>query len=44
MKLGVPQSLLKQTEQTPQIRERKLLGIIETILSMLWAATPAGDR
>ena len=34
---------LKQTEQTLQTREHELIGIIETIPSMLWSASPAGE-
>ena len=34
---------LKQTEGALQMREHELLGIIETIPSMLWSASPAGE-
>jgi PAS domain S-box-containing protein len=34
---------LKETEQALQVREHELLGIIETIPSMLWSASPAGE-
>src|SRR5580698_2282607 len=34
---------LKQTEQSLQTREHELIGIIETIPSMLWSASPAGE-
>ena len=34
---------LKQTEQALQMREQELLGIIETIPSMLWSTSPAGE-
>jgi PAS domain S-box-containing protein len=34
---------LKQAKQALQIREQELLGIIDTIPSMLWAATPDGE-
>jgi PAS domain S-box-containing protein len=33
---------LKETESALQTREHQLLGIIETIPSMLWSASPAG--
>src|SRR6202041_1180462 len=34
---------LKETEHALQMRENELLGIIETIPSMVWSASPAGD-
>jgi PAS domain S-box-containing protein len=34
---------LKQTEHALQMREHELLGIIETIPSMLWSTTPTGE-
>ena len=34
---------LKQTEQALQMREQELLGIIETIPSMLWSTSPTGE-
>ena len=34
---------LKETEQALQMREHELLGIIETIPSMLWSTSPAGE-
>jgi PAS domain S-box-containing protein len=34
---------LKETESALQTRELELLGIIETIPSMLWSASPAGE-
>jgi PAS domain S-box-containing protein len=34
---------LKQTESTLQMREHELVGIIETIPSMLWSLSPAGE-
>jgi PAS domain S-box-containing protein len=34
---------LKETEGALQMREHELLGIIETIPSMLWSASPAGE-
>ncbi len=34
---------LKKTETALQMRERELLGIIETIPSMLWSASPTGE-
>jgi PAS domain S-box-containing protein len=34
---------LKETESALQMRELELLGIIETIPSMLWSASPAGE-
>ena len=34
---------LKQTEQTLQMREQELLGIIDTIPSMLWSTSPTGE-
>ncbi|HTF70813.1 MAG TPA: PAS domain-containing protein [Edaphobacter sp.] len=34
---------LKETEQALQTREHQLLGIIETIPSMLWSNSPAGE-
>jgi PAS domain S-box-containing protein len=34
--------VLKETESALQMREHELLGIIETIPSMLWSASPAG--
>jgi PAS domain-containing protein len=34
---------LKQIEQTLQMREQELLGIIETIPSMLWSTSPSGE-
>jgi PAS domain S-box-containing protein len=34
---------LKETESVLQTRERELLGIIETIPSMLWSASPTGE-
>ena len=34
---------LKEIESALQSRERELLGIIETIPSMLWSASPAGE-
>jgi PAS domain S-box-containing protein len=34
---------LKETEGALQMREHQLLGIIETIPSMLWSASPAGE-
>jgi PAS domain S-box-containing protein len=33
---------LKETEQALQLREHELLGIIETIPSMLWSTSPTG--
>jgi PAS domain S-box-containing protein len=35
--------VLKKTESALQMREHELLGIIETIPSMLWSASPAGE-
>jgi PAS domain S-box-containing protein len=34
---------LKETESALQTREHQLLGIIETIPSMLWSASPTGE-
>jgi PAS domain S-box-containing protein len=34
---------LKETENALQMREHELLGIIETIPSMLWSTSPAGE-
>jgi hypothetical protein len=34
---------LKETESALQMREHELLGIIETIPSMLWSASPTGE-
>jgi PAS domain S-box-containing protein len=34
---------LKKTERALQTREHQLLGIIETIPSMLWSTSPAGE-
>ena len=34
---------LKETESALQMREHELLGIIETIPSMLWSTSPAGE-
>jgi hypothetical protein len=34
---------LKETEQALQTREHQLLGIIETIPSMLWSTSPTGE-
>jgi len=34
---------LKKTEAAVQMRERELLGIIETIPSMLWSVSPTGE-
>jgi PAS domain S-box-containing protein len=34
---------LKETESALQMRERELLGIIETIPSKLWSASPTGE-
>ena len=34
---------LKETEHALQMREQELLGIIETIPSMLWSASPTGE-
>jgi PAS domain S-box-containing protein len=34
--------VLKKTESALQMRERELLGIIETIPSMLWSVSPTG--
>ena len=34
---------LKETEHALQTREHQLLGIIETIPSMLWSASPTGE-
>jgi PAS domain S-box-containing protein len=34
---------LKETESALQMREHELVGIIETIPSMLWSASPAGE-
>jgi PAS domain S-box-containing protein len=34
---------LKETEQALQIRQHELLGIIETIPSMLWSISPTGE-
>jgi PAS domain S-box-containing protein len=34
---------LKETEHALQMRENELLGIIETIPSMVWSASPAGE-
>jgi len=34
---------LKQTERDLQTRERELVGIIETIPSLLWSASPTGE-
>src|ERR1700733_13924862 len=34
---------LKDTEHALQMREHELLGIIETIPSMLWSASPTGE-
>src|SRR5277367_4087188 len=36
-------SSLKETEQDLQTREHQLLGIIETIPSMLWSTSPTGE-
>jgi len=35
--------VLKKTESALQMREHELLGIIETIPSMLWSASPTGE-
>jgi PAS domain S-box-containing protein len=35
--------VLKKTESALQTREHQLLGIIETIPSMLWSTSPAGE-
>jgi PAS domain S-box-containing protein len=35
--------VLKKTESDLQMREHELLGIIETIPSMLWSASPTGE-
>src|ERR1700745_208702 len=35
--------LLDHTETTLSIRERELLGVIETIPAMLWATRPDGE-
>jgi PAS domain S-box-containing protein len=35
--------VLKRTESALQMREHELLGIIETIPSMLWSVSPAGE-
>ena len=35
--------VLKETESALQMREHELLGIIETIPSMLWSASPTGE-
>ena len=34
---------LKETERSLQMREHQLLGIIETIPSMLWSTSPTGE-
>jgi PAS domain S-box-containing protein len=34
---------LKETQSALQMREHELVGIIETIPSMLWSASPAGE-
>jgi PAS domain S-box-containing protein len=34
---------LKETESALQLREHELVGIIETIPSMLWSASPTGE-
>jgi len=34
---------LKETENALQVREHELLGIIETIPSMLWSTSPTGE-
>jgi PAS domain S-box-containing protein len=34
---------LKETEGALQMREQELVGIVETIPSMLWSASPAGE-
>ena len=34
---------LKETASTLQMREHELLGIIETVPSMLWSASPTGE-
>jgi PAS domain S-box-containing protein len=34
---------LKKTESTLQLREQELLGIIDTIPSLLWAVSPSGE-
>jgi PAS domain S-box-containing protein len=34
---------LKETESTLQMREHELLGILETIPSMLWSTSPTGE-
>jgi PAS domain S-box-containing protein len=34
---------LKETESALQMREHELVGIIETIPSMVWSASPAGE-
>jgi PAS domain S-box-containing protein len=34
---------LKETESALQMREHELVGIIETIPTMLWSASPAGE-
>ena len=34
---------MKETEQALQMREHELLGIIETIPSMLWSTSPTGE-
>jgi len=34
---------LKEAEQVLQMREHQLLGIIDTVPSMLWAASPTGE-
>ena len=36
-------SSLKETEQALQTREHQLLGIIETIPSLLWSTSPTGE-
>jgi len=36
-------SSLKETEHALQTREHQLLGIIETVPSMLWSASPSGE-
>jgi PAS domain S-box-containing protein len=42
---GTPMNIdaLKETESALQMREHELLGIVETIPSMLWSASPTGE-
>ena len=42
---GIPFDIdaLKETESALQMREHELLGIIDTIPSMLWTASPTGE-